>query len=330
MGSEARALSFCRDVGQWSVRGHGLTLVSSPLVAMWWPSVFVMFGGMGLSWLMLWLRFGGSSPAKMRSGGISESEQWYIEHDLLHASKEPKAQEQSREQTEGQTEGSRLVPAQEPTSPHHATNDSLPWRRFVTEPACIAIYTVHFSHNWAGFFALSWLPKYLVEVVGVSLHSSGFVLLLPALMPFLGCNIGGVLAHWLQNTRGWPLLRVRQFMELISSTAGMVCVAYFVLEPKPTANAFVLATCVSNFLGSFCLCSYFANILDIAGPRCVSAILGISNSIAAVPGVLANVLAGFWLDESGNWQQLFAVSVLMQALGLSVYLCWARGEQLFP
>ena len=107
-------------------------------------------------------------------------------------------------------------------------------------------------------------------------------------------------------------------------------VGYFVLEPRPTANAFVLATCVSNFFGSFCLCSYFANILDIAGPQSVSAILGISNSIAALPGVLANVLAGLWLDGSGQWQQLFAVSVLMQTIGLAVYLCWARGDPLFP
>lgn len=298
--------------------GTALTLVSSPLVDIWWPSVFIIFGTMGVVWLTLWQRYGGSSPAKMQSGRILEDERRYIEQHLLPA--DPILEEEE--------ESSQLVATHQPASAHTAVS-SLPWRRFMTEPACIAIYVVHFSHNWAGFFALSWLPQYLVKVVGVPLYSSGFVLLLPALMPFLGCNLGGVLAHWLQNSRGWPLMRVRKFMELVSSSAGMICVGYFVLEPRPSANAFVLATCVSNFFGSFCLCSYFANILDIAGPQCVSAILGISNSIAAVPGVLANVLAGFWLDESGQWQQLFAVSVLMQTFGLMVYLCWARGDPLF-
>jgi MFS family permease len=300
--------------------GTALTLVSSPLVDRWWPSVFLIFGAVGLAWLSLWLQYGGSSPAQQRPGSISEEERRYIEHDLQRVEESAVAAVEGR---------ARQSIACEQESARHSRARALPWRRFLTEPACIAIYVVHFSHNWAGFFALSWLPKYLVDVVGVPLGTSGFYLLLPALMPFLGCNAGGALAHWLQNARGWPVLRVRKCLELISSSAGIVCVGYFVLEPQPTAGAFVLATCVSNFLGSFCLCSYFANILDIAGPGCVSAILGISNSIAAVPGVLANVLAGFWLEASGQWQQLFAVSVGMQAVGLAVYLRWASGERLF-
>ena len=137
--------------------GTALTLVSSPLVDIWWPSVFLVFGAMGVVWLALWQRYAGSSPASIRLGGISEDERLYIEHNLIRMA--PARDEQP--------ERSQLVRAREPTNRTqsdkrglHAACGDLPWRRFMTEPACIAIYTVHFSHNWAGFFALSWLPKY--------------------------------------------------------------------------------------------------------------------------------------------------------------------------
>ena len=310
--------------------GTTLTLISSPLVELWWPSVFIIFGALGMAWLALWLRFASSSPALARQHRlISDNEHQYIEH-AIKASRCVSPAFVATSATSGAGIKKNDEEHDGDRSSVVVVASSLPWRRFLTERPCLAIYAVHFSHNWAGFFALSWLPKYLVEVVGVPLRTSGFVLLMPYLMPFLGCNAGGFLADWLLNTRGWPLERVRKFLELISSTAGIVCTGYFVLESRPSADAFVLVSCVSNFLGAFCLSSYFANILDIAGPRCVSVILGISNSIAALPGVLANILAGYLLEENGQWQQLFAISMAMQAVGLTVYLCCAKGTMIFP
>ena len=36
-----------------------------------------------------------------------------------------------------------------------------------------------------------WTPKYLVDVVGVSIEASGFVLLLPYILPAAGTLVGG-------------------------------------------------------------------------------------------------------------------------------------------
>ena len=40
----------------------------------------------------------------------------------------------------------------------------VPWRKLCCEPAFIAIYVCHFCVNWANYFIISWLPKYLVDV----------------------------------------------------------------------------------------------------------------------------------------------------------------------
>ena len=73
-------------------------------------------------------------------------------------------------------------------------------------------------HSWANYFALSWLPKYLHEEVGVPLDQTGFVLILPYLAPVLGGNVGAQIADRLLQ-RGWSVLSVRRFMECICESA---------------------------------------------------------------------------------------------------------------
>ena len=148
-----------------------------------------------------------------------------------------------------------------------------------------------------------WLPKYLVDELGVTLEQSGLMLLLPFLLPFLGCNLGSMLADSLL-ARGWALgrcvmksisefpcshevdrrpadqvsrcflrfqmkqnlrckRRVRKTMELISSTAICLCVGYFVVVKEPSPAVFTVLFSCSQFFGSFCLSSYSANILDV-------------------------------------------------------------------
>ena len=50
-----------------------------------------------------------------------------------------------------------------------------------SENACVA--------GW--YVGLMWTPKYLVDVVGVSIEASGFVLLLPYILPAAGTLVGG-------------------------------------------------------------------------------------------------------------------------------------------
>ena len=71
--------------------------------------------------------------------------------------------------------------------------------------------------SWANYFALSWLPKYLHEEVGVSLEQTGFVLLLPYIAPVAGGNIGAQIADYMLQ-RGWSVLSVRRTMECICAT----------------------------------------------------------------------------------------------------------------
>ena len=58
------------------------------------------------------------------------------------------------------------------------------------------LQVAHFAHNWTWYLLLSWLPKYLHDVLGIELAGIGFAALLPYVVPFIFANVGGMLADW--------------------------------------------------------------------------------------------------------------------------------------
>ena len=57
--------------------------------------------------------------------------------------------------------------------------------------------------------------------------------------------------------------------------------------------------------------------------------MGISNTVATIPGVIANVLAGGMLASLGDWRPVFGLAVLMLGGGLVAFLGLAKGEPVF-
>ena len=60
--------------------------------------------------------------------------------------------------------------------------------------------------------------------------------------------------------------------------------------------------------------------------------MGISNTIATVPGIIGNILAGSLLDNiknnDGAWNTIFATSAAVYLVGGVVYLIFATAEPL--
>lgn len=165
--------------------GTSATLLCAPMVHEWWPSIFYIFGSLGVVWVVVWVLIGGDSAEKHRY--IGDAEKAYIAESI----------------------------------PTILQVESVPWRKLCCEPAFIAVCVCHFCVNWANFFTISWLPKYLVDVVGLSLAESGHALLIPYMMPFLGVLFAGQASDALIQ-RGWKvrqcslLLAAVQWSQLVS------------------------------------------------------------------------------------------------------------------
>ena len=99
---------------------------------------------------------------------------------------------------------------------------------------------------------------------------------------------------------------------------------------KPTATQVSALMAGALGFGAFSHSGYWSNILDI-GPQHAGVLLGISNTIATFPGILANISTGYILSRDGRdkgWDTVFGLAISLYVFGLSYYLWRARGEEL--
>lgn len=62
--------------------------------------------------------------------------------------------------------------------------------------------------------------------------------------------------------------------------------------------------------------------------RYASALLGLSNTAGALPGVLGVALAGFLLEQSSNWARAVFLPIAgVQLAGLVIYSIFASSER---
>ena len=94
-----------------------------------WPTAFYVYGGMGITWTILWALIGADSPAK--HGRVSEKEKRYIEG------------------TVG-SEGKEL-----PT----------PWLKIFKSLPFIAIFVTHCGQNWGFWTLLTEIPSYMSGIM---------------------------------------------------------------------------------------------------------------------------------------------------------------------
>jgi len=55
--------------------------------------------------------------------------------------------------------------------------------------------------------------------------------------------------------------------------------------------------------------------------------MGISNSIATIPGIVGVAIAGFIVQATGSFSAVFVLIAAVYAIGLCGYVRWASGDR---
>ena len=292
----SRFVTLCTS-GQFA--GTVAAMACSPMVAQSWASIFYLWGVVGFAWAALWWWCGYSTPQSHPT--ISEDELAFIH---------------------------RTVEPQPPPQQQHQRASAPPWRRFLCNAPFFACVVAHFCHNWGWYLLLSWLPKYFKDVLGVSTAKTGFMLIAPYTAPFVASNVSGHVSDALTNRGGWSLTAVRKLMQTIAFVGPMSCLAALCWAPQKDLSARAAVALSSGALGfgAFSHSGYWSNVVDLS-PRYAGVMIGISNTIATLPGVLANLSTGYILQNTGqDWTLVFMVAITIYAVGLIVFLCYASGE----
>ena len=253
-----------------------------------WPAVFYWFGAAGIIWAVAWFRFIHDDPATHPR--ISSAEL-----DRIGASADEPRQ--------------RIV---------------FPWRAFLKLPAFWALLVNHFCSNVLLYIALAWLPSYFRDAQGLSLSGAGLYSAAPWLSMFVLTNVAGWIADTLQR-RGMSIVAVRKLMQTIGLAGGAVFL--LMLRDVDSANVAVLLMCGALGLASFSISGFGTNHLDIA-PKYAGVLLGITNTVATIPGIVGVALTGWLVQTTGSYDSVFVMVASVNLVGVVVWLLFAKGEKL--
>ena len=216
---------------------------------------------------------------------------------------------------------------------------SVPWGTFARSAPVWAIITAHFCFNWGYYTLLAWLPSYFELALGLSVDKSSLLTLIPyiamtAMTPFVGPVADGLV------TKGWSVTSVRKLAQGLAFAGPASCMlACAYLTPagaKHTAAAIggtvpttllVALLSVSFALGAWSRAGLYCNHQDLS-PKYAGALLGITNTAGAFPGILGVSAVGYLLDRTNSWADaLFLPTAACQLVGLVVYTALASSKR---
>lgn len=141
---------------------------------------------------------------------------------------------------------------------------------------------------------LTQLPLFLKYNLQFDLAGSGFIAAVPYLVLGIILFIVGYLADWLQERGFLTTSQVRRYfncLAFISQTIFMMLAAY-----QRNKVLIIIFITLGASLGALSICGYGVNHLDIA-PQYASILMGISNTVATIPGIISPLIAGYIVTE---------------------------------
>jgi sugar phosphate permease len=263
--------------------------VALVLINRWgWRASFVIVGAIGLVWAAAWYVWYRDSPGEHPA--VSLTELAWIEQDRR-----------------GQGGRDRLD-----TQDGHA---STPWRAIIGSANLWAICAMYFTYGYGLYFYFTWLPTYLIRVLGFSVMSGGLLASLPFLCAGIANLAGGWLTDVLARTHG--LRTARCHLGFASFFSGAVLTFASTLVPQPIAKAILLAVALGTV--DLALSACWAVCLDI-GRNHAGVVTGCMNTFSNLGGVLTPLVVAYAVDRWQSWTFPFYVTAVVYALGAFAWL----------
>lgn len=185
-------------------------------------------------------------------------------------------------------------------------------RSIVSNRFVLGTVLVYFCYDYFAFFCMTWMPAYLVEQRGLSLHQMG----LYAFYSFAGIAIVAFAAGWLADEiirRVGHAVLVRKAFVL----AGFAVASTIVLGARAQSIEVALFWNVTSLAGlglatanNLALCSIMLIPRAIVGR-----VKGIQNTAVAVAGIVAPLATGWLLHLTGSFVAPMALVFALMILG---------------
>ena len=240
-----------------------------------WPSLFYVYGGLGVLWALLWFVFVTDDPSN--SYWTSSAEKEY-----LAASTVPRKTVQISE---------------------------IPWKRLGKSGKFWSTCLIHACNGYGFFMLLTDIPKFMVEVLDYDIKKSGFLASVPYILIYLGYISSGYISDLLVKREILSKTWTRKLCGLCAMflPAILLFIMAFLENNVPIL---VLMNIAMYFQGYAHPC-YYVNYADLS-PRFSAILCGIGNSLSAVAGILGPIFVGYLVNnvESAKLHQRWKIAFI--------------------
>ncbi len=151
--------------------------------------------------------------------------------------------------------------------------------------------------NVAYWGFLGWMPSYLALERHIDIKASGMLGGLPYLFGLLGGLTAGLIGTRL-GRRGRPYLLAGAYL--------LACVALYAAFASATLTMSVAALSVAGFFIYAGLTTYGTIVVDMSPARSRAAYAGVVSTAGQIGGILAPVIIGYLVKETGSFGSGFA------------------------
>jgi ACS family glucarate transporter-like MFS transporter len=251
-------------------------MLSTPVALL----LIVAFGAIGVIWAAAWFR-------------------WYRDRPEEHPSITPEEVQWIR--------GDRnLEPAQPvPT----------PWGALIRSRNLYAICAMYFAFGYGLYFYFTWLPTFLIKVLGFSVFAGGLFAALPFVLAGLADVAGGWITDRLSRTYGLRVGRCYLGFAAFLTCAGLVFGS--TLDVPAVAKAVLLALALAS--ADLALSACWAVPIDVA-PSHAGVMTGAMNTLGNLGGLFGPLVMGLAVDRWQSWTIPFYVTAVIYASGALAWL----------
>ena len=245
-----------------------------------WRASFAIVGSIGFVWAVAWFVWFRDVPSEHAS--VNASELAWINQD-------------------GAVDGHRQM--------------STPWGALLRSRNLYLICAMYFTYGYGLYFYFTWLPTYLIRVLGFSAISGGLF----AGLPFLCAGIANLAGGWLTDVlaRRSGLRTARSGLGFMSFFAGALLTLASTLVTPPVAKAILLALALGAV--DLALSACWAVCLDI-GRDYAGVVTGCMNTFSNLGGVLTPIVVAYAVDRWQSWTFPFYVTAIVYATGAVIWL----------
>lgn len=198
----------------------------------------------------------------------------------------------------------------------------VPWRAMLRSRTVALLCLQYMGLNYAWFFYVTWLPRYLIEELHVGGARAGLLNAFPLFFGGIGCIVCGALARRMASTG--DVRRSRRFLACSGYAIAAAMLLVAVTQRNPVLA--MIAMGIASFGNDFVMPVSWTTCMDVGG-RHTGTLSGLMNMLGALTAGAASIVSGRLHDMTGSWAPTFYLSAGAYALG---FVCWLFIDPVTP